>query len=142
MLNDLHPDRDLPEPETETTLAEIERLQTDRTHRDARRAFFVEGVRNVVQAIENGFGIETFLYSDRLLTVPIARRLVHESARSGVPVLRVSPEAFRRVSRTHRASGVGAIVAQRWSPLHGVSPKAGLCGSCSKRSGRQETWAA
>ncbi len=125
MLNDRHPDRDLPEPES--TLAEIERLQTDRTHRDARRAFFVEGVRNVVQALENGFGIETFLYSERLLTVPIARRLVRDSARSGVPTLRVSPEAFRQVSTTPRASGVGAIVAQRWSPLHGVSPKAGLC---------------
>jgi TrmH family RNA methyltransferase len=125
MLNDRHPDRDPPEPES--TLAEIERLQSDRTHRDTRRAFFVEGVRNVVQAIENGFDIETLLYSDQLLTVPIARRLVRDRTRSGVPTLRVSPETFRRVSRTHRASGVGAIVAQRWSPLHGVSPKAGLC---------------
>ena len=27
----------------------------------------------------------------------------------------------------HGASGVGAVVAQRWSPLHGASPRAGLC---------------
>ena len=36
-------------------------------------------------------------------------------------------EAFRQVSTTSRASGVGAVVAQRWSPLHGTSPRAGLC---------------
>jgi MRM3-like substrate binding domain len=45
--------------DAQSTLDEIKRLQADRTHRDARRAFFVEGVRNVVQAIENGFPIET-----------------------------------------------------------------------------------
>ena len=32
-----------------------------------------------------------------------------------------------QISTTHHASGVGAIVAQRWSPLHGASPRAGLC---------------
>jgi RNA methyltransferase, TrmH family len=28
---------------------------------------------------------------------------------------------------TPRASGVGVVVAQRWSPLHGALPRAGLC---------------
>jgi TrmH family RNA methyltransferase len=84
-------------------------------------------VRNVVQAVENGFRLETLISSDPLLTVPIARKLVRDRRRAGVPTLRVSPEAFRRVSRTHHASGVGAIVAQRWSALHRASPRAGLC---------------
>jgi TrmH family RNA methyltransferase len=121
MLND----RDL--PETQSALDEIERLQSNRAHRDDRQAFYVEGIRNVVQAIENGHRIELLLSSDRLLTVPIARKLVRDQARSGIPALSVSPESFRRVSRTPRASGVGAIVAQRWSPLHCASPRAGLC---------------
>ena len=71
------------------------RLQADRAHRDARRTFFVEGVRNVVQAIENGFHIETLVYSEKLLIVPIARRLVRDRCRSGTPTLHVSPETFR-----------------------------------------------
>lgn len=111
----------------ESTLLEIERLQRDRSHRDARRAFFIEGVRNAVQAIENGFRVETIISSDRLLIVPIARKLVREQRRSGVPTFQVSPETFRRVSMTERASGVGAIVTQRWSRLHSISPRAGLC---------------
>ena len=82
--------------DAQTTLDEIRRLQADRTHRDARRMFFVEGVRNVVHAIESGFQIETFLYSEKLLIVPIARRLIRERRRTGVPTIEVSPESFRR----------------------------------------------
>jgi RNA methyltransferase, TrmH family len=113
--------------DAQTTLDEIRRLQADRTHRDARRMFFVEGVRNVVHAIESGFQIETLLYSEKLLIVPIARRLIRERRRTGVPTIEVSPESFRQISLTPRASGVGAVVAQRWSSLHHASPKAGLC---------------
>jgi TrmH family RNA methyltransferase len=125
MPDEIHPDRHQPDPRS--TLVEIGRLQSDRAHRDARRAFFVEGVRNIVQAIENGHRIETLIYSDQLLTVPIARKLVRDRRRSGIPTLRVSPETFRQVSTTHRASGVGAIVAQRWTSLHGAPPRVGLC---------------
>ena len=125
MPHEIHPDRN--SPDARSTLDEIRRLQADRAHRDARRTFFVEGVRNVVHAIESGFHIETLVYSEKLLIVPIARRLVRDRCRSGTPTLHVSPEAFRQISTTPRASGVGAIVAQRWSPLHGASPRAGLC---------------
>jgi TrmH family RNA methyltransferase len=125
MPHEIHPDRISPDPRS--TLDAIRLLQADRAHRDARRTFFVEGVRNVVHAIESGFHIETLVYSEKLLIVPIARRLVRDRCRSGTPTLHVSPEAFRQVSTTPRASGVGAVVAQRWSPLHGASPRAGLC---------------
>lgn len=125
MPHETHPERIV--PDVRSTIDEIRRLQADRAHRDARRMFFVEGVRNVVHAIESGFRIETLIYSEKLLIVPIARRLVRDQCRSGTPTLHVSPEDFRQVSTTPRASGVGAIVTQRWSPLHSASPKTGLC---------------
>ena len=124
MPDEIHPDS--LSHDAKPTLDEIRRLR-DRAHRDTRATFFVEGVRNVVQAIENRFRIETLIYSEKLLIVPIARKLVREHRRSGTPILSVSPEIFRQISTTHHASGVGAIVAQRWSPLHGTSPRAGLC---------------
>jgi RNA methyltransferase, TrmH family len=114
-------------PASSSTLDAIKRLQADRAHRDARRTFLVEGVRNVVHAIESGFHIERLVYSEKLLIVHIARKLVRNRCRSGPPTLHVSPEAFRQISMTPRASGVGAVVGQRWSPLHGASPRAGLC---------------
>ena len=95
------------------TLASIERLQHDRTHRDLRGLFFIEGVRNFVESVDHRFSVETLLYSEKLLTNPIARKLVRRLKRAGVPFARVTPEQFRRVSRTERASGVGAVLRQR-----------------------------
>lgn len=95
------------------TLATIERLQHDRAHRDSRGLFFVEGVRNFIAALDHHFPVDTVLYSEKLLIQPLARKLVRRLKRSGVPFARVTPEQFRRVSRTERASGIAAILRQR-----------------------------
>lgn len=95
------------------TLAAIERLQNDRGYRDPRGLFFVEGVRNFIAAVDHHFPVDTLLYSEKLLIQPLARKLVRRLKRAGVPFARVTPEQFRRVSRTERASGVAAILRQR-----------------------------
>lgn len=101
-------------------LTRIRKLQDDRAYRDQHRLFFVEGVRNFVTAIDHGFPIETLLYSEKLLTVPLARKFVRQLKRAGVPFARVSPELFRSVSRTERASGIAAILHQRIKTLDQV----------------------
>lgn len=108
-------------------LEEARALQTDRGLRDYRRLFFVEGVRNFVQAVDSGFTIERILYSGRLLTSPIARKLVRQCRRSGVCTLNLRPEQFRRISGADRASGVAAVLRQSWSRLEHASPLEGLC---------------
>lgn len=40
---------------------------------------------------------------------------------------RVTPEQFRSISWTPRASGLGAIVRQHWTPLDRIEPRRGLC---------------
>ena len=40
------------------TLTRIRKLQDDRRYRDQHRLFFIEGVRNFVEAIDRGFSIE------------------------------------------------------------------------------------
>jgi TrmH family RNA methyltransferase len=96
-----------------STLSAIERLQNERAYRDARRLFFIEGVRNFIAAIDHRYPFEALPYSEKLLTNPISRKLVRKLKRAGVPFARVTPEQFRSVSRTERASGVGAILRQR-----------------------------
>jgi TrmH family RNA methyltransferase len=103
------------------TLATIERLQHDRGYRDARGLFFIEGVRNFVEAVDHRFSIETLLYSEKLLIQPLARKLVRRLKRAGVPFARATPEQFRRVSRTERASGVAAILRQRVQSLENIN---------------------
>src|SRR5882762_5523300 len=95
------------------TLATIERLQHDRAYRDSRGLFFIEGVRNFIEAVDHRFSVDTLLYSEKLLIQPLARKLVRRLKRAGVPFARVTPEQFRRISRTERASGVAAILRQR-----------------------------
>lgn len=102
------------------TLATIERLQQDRGYRDSRGFFFIEGVRNFIEAVDHRFSVDTLLYSEKLLINPLARKLVRRLKRAGVPFARVTPEQFRRVSRTERASGVGAILSQRVQRLDQV----------------------
>jgi len=109
------------------TLTHIARLQCDRHYRDTRGRFFVEGVRNFVTAVDCGCAVDTLLYSERLLTSPIARKLVRRLKREGVPFARVSPEQFRTVSRAERASGVGAILRQHVQNIPNVTPGDSPC---------------
>jgi len=116
------------------SLAEIEHLQQERARRDAARCHYIEGVRNLIQAVEAGVEVETLVVSERLLRVPRALKLVRRWMRAGSPCLEVSPEQFRRISRDRRASGVGAVVRQHWTRLHRASPRAGLCWICLERA--------
>lgn len=109
------------------TQAAIERLQHDRCDRDSRGLFFIEGVRNFIEAVDHRFPVDTLLYSEKLLINPIARKLVRRLKRAGVPFARVTPEQFRRVSRTERASGVAAILRQRVQRLEHIKIQGQQC---------------
>ncbi len=110
----------------ERTLTHIQRLDRSRHYRDERGLFFVEGVRNFVAAVDNACRFATVLYSDKLLTSGVARKLVRRLRRHGVSTVRVSPEQFRAVSRAQQASGVGAVLRQRVQRLCDVRPASGL----------------
>ncbi|MFN6558979.1 MAG: hypothetical protein RMY28_004130 [Nostoc sp. ChiSLP01] len=81
--------------DVEATLTEIKRLQFDRAHRDASGLFYIEGVRNFVKVIDNGFDISAIAFSEKLLTAPLARKLVRQSRRSGTPCISLTPEQFK-----------------------------------------------
>ena len=106
---------------------EVQKLIKHRTYRDSSKQFYVEGVRNFIRAIDNKFHISTIIYSERLLTSAIARKLVRQSRRSGIPCIQITPEQFRHISHTEKASGIGVIVRQHWTKLHHISPQQGLC---------------
>ncbi len=108
-------------------ISEIQKLQNHRTYRDVSQQFYVEGVRNFIRVIDNKFEVSLIIYSDKLLTSTIARKLVRQSRRSGIPCLKITPEQFRNISYTEKASGVGAIVRQHWTNLHQISLQQGLC---------------
>lgn len=104
------------------TLSRIARLQRERPYRDRYGFYFVEGIRNFVTAMDHGGAVDTLLYSERLLTQPIARKLVRQLKRSGIPFARASPEQFRSISLSRHASGVGVILRQHILDIQRVTP--------------------
>lgn len=109
------------------SLTYLDKLYTERKTRELSGLFIVEGVRNFVQALDHGWQVESLLYSEKLLTSALARRLVRHLRREGVPTIRASPEQFRQVSRAHRASGVSVVLRQRIEHLHRLRPRSGTC---------------
>lgn len=112
-----------PRIETAALLRRMTQLYAERRVRDRTGLFFVEGVRNLVMAVDRGWSLESLLFSDTLLTSGLARSMVRDLRRRGVPVARASPEEFRSISRARRASGVAAVVRQEESALHRVRPR-------------------
>jgi len=108
-------------------LAKIKRLQSERRFRDKTGLFFAEGIRNFVEAVDHDFSIETIIYSEKLLISPIARKIVRRLKRSGIAFARVSPEQFRAVSQTERASGIAAIYKQQVKKLDQIKPEKSIC---------------
>jgi RNA methyltransferase, TrmH family len=102
------------------TLRFIRKLQQARSLREQQKLFYTEGVRNFVQVTDNAFDIETIIYSDKLCTASLARKLVRQHKRTGVTIRNVSPEEFRSISTTQRASGIGAVVKQKWGTLESI----------------------
>jgi RNA methyltransferase, TrmH family len=94
------------DPSIQDRLDQIQRLQHERAYRKACQSFYVEGVRNFILAINNRLQIAQIVYSEKLLTAPISRKLVRQSRRAGIPCLALTPEQFRHISHTERAENV------------------------------------
>ena len=108
-------------------LTQVVQLQSSRHFRDRHNLFYVEGVRNFIQVVNSDFEIAAILYSEKLLIVTPARQLVRKLRRDGTKTIKLTPEEFRKISCTKKASGIAAIVHQRWTRLHQISPQSELC---------------
>jgi len=85
--------------------------------RQAERCFWIEGVRSFVQAYDAGRQFEALVFSEVLNRSPLVEMIVRRLKASGCRPVRVSPEQFRSISTTERASGIGAIVREQWTRL-------------------------
>ena len=86
------------------------RALADRRVRRRERAFVVEGVAPVWQAVDAGAGIEVLVVCDELLAGSPARTMVSEREATGVPVARLTRQLFERVSDRDGPSGLAAVV--------------------------------
>ena len=104
-------------------LARLRLLRQQRSIRDKTPTFVVEGIRQFVQACDAGFAFDTLFVSEALLRHGLAGKLVRRLSRQpGVRRVALTPEQFRSITTLERASGVAAIVRQRWTSLERATP--------------------
>lgn len=84
------------------------------------RAFFVDGIQPVWQALDHDAPVETLVVADDLLTSDAARARVEEARSSGIAVASVTAEVYAAISEREGPSGLGAIVTAREPDLEAV----------------------
>ena len=75
------------------TIKSIRKL-ADRKDRRQTGLFFVEGLRNVGEAVQQGWELETLVISPELLVSLFGQQLVEQAAVNGSTVLEVSADVF------------------------------------------------
>lgn len=86
-------------------------------YRQREGAFFVEGIRVVLTAIERGAPLDTIVVAPELLTSEVALEAVAAQREQGTNVREVSGEVFASVAERENAVGLGAIIAVRLRDL-------------------------
>lgn len=87
------------------------RMLADRKHRRRERAFVVQGIQPVWQAVEAGADVEVLLVAPDLLRHPGAADMVARQEAAGARVARLSAGLFGRIADRDGPAGLAAIVA-------------------------------
>lgn len=88
-----------------------------RKGRKATAGFWVEGIRLVGVASEQGAAIEQLVVCQDLLTSSFAYELIARLESLGTQVLRVTERVFASLSVKQGPQGLGAVVRQNWGTL-------------------------
>jgi TrmH family RNA methyltransferase len=101
----------------------VKRLH-QKKYRRQEKAFFVEGLRVALAAIEQNAPIQAIIYAPDLLTSDIAFNAVAEQERRGVNCVAVSRELFLTMSGRDNPAGLGAIIESVWNDLDSLTVQA------------------
>jgi RNA methyltransferase, TrmH family len=93
----------------------------ERKAREESGLFFLEGLRVVAEAIEQGAELDTLVVSPDLLKSPFGHDLVARQRSVGTAVLEVSGDVFKRLSQKEGPQGIAAVARQRWMELDAVA---------------------
>jgi RNA methyltransferase, TrmH family len=108
----------------------IRKLQERKTRQESG-LFYIEGLRIVAEAVEQGVPFDTLVVAPDLLRSTFGQQLVEGQRSNGIPVLEVSSEVFERLSLKEGPQGLAAVVHQRWLELDQV-----------RLEGNHSTWVA
>ncbi len=99
------------------------RRLADRKHRRRERAFVVQGIQPVWQAVEAAAPIELLIVAPDLVRQPAALAMVAAAEAAGTPVATFDPMLFGRLADRELPGGLAAIVSS-WPMVLGDLPAA------------------
>lgn len=103
------------------TVKQIRNLQ-QRKERERTGLFYIEGIRIVMEAVQQGIALEKLVVAPNLLTSSLAQEMVETQRRQGVDYLEVSADVLKSLSSREKPQGIGAVVRQRWMGLAEIQP--------------------
>lgn len=107
-------------------IKEIRRLR-ERKERQATGLYYIEGLRIVGEAVQQGERIETLIVAPELLVSDFGRKLVQGHREQGGQILEVSQQVFQNFSLKEGPQGIAAILAQHWTSLADATVQPGDC---------------
>lgn len=90
------------------------RALRDRREREREGACVVEGIRQVLSAIEGGYEIEALLVDSTRLRSEVAWEAIQQAVESGTALVELPARDMERISS--RDNPVGLVAVVRWSP--------------------------
>jgi TrmH family RNA methyltransferase len=98
-----------------------------RKERDKSGLFLAEGLKIVLEALDQGFAPKTLLYGKDAASHPLLQRAARETHKARGEVIEVNREILEKVSRRDNPQTVVAIFHQRFATLDDIDPKAAPC---------------
>jgi RNA methyltransferase, TrmH family len=104
-------------------IKEIHKLLNRKDRAESGLAY-VEGLRIVIQAIQDGWDIQTLVYCPSLLISPVGKQALEGFLVTGLnKCIEVSESVFRYLSGKDGPQGLAAVITQKWSNLDEIDLK-------------------
>lgn len=100
-------------------IKQIRKLR-ERKERQSSGLFFIEGLRIVGDAFEQGSPIESLVYAPELLVSEFGLSLVEKARSQDIAVLEVSADVFQSLSTKEGPQGIAAVARQAWRSLDDI----------------------
>ncbi|HET6444579.1 MAG TPA: RNA methyltransferase [candidate division Zixibacteria bacterium] len=107
---------------TSTSNPLIKRIRKlkQKKYRAQEGAFFVEGVRVFLSAVEAKTPIQKILYSPELLKSDLALASIITQREAGIDCVETTAQVFQSISSREHPVGLGAVVSTNWLPLESL----------------------
>lgn len=101
------------------------RALAQKKHRDQQNAFMAEGLKLVIDALDLGWNIRTFVFARSQRGNQLVEKAAARTKAAGGLVLEVPEKILGAITRRDNPQAVLGVFSQRWTPLDKISPQQG-----------------